>query len=300
MLATSFLAIVNVNTLVQALISGIIFGMVFGLVAAGLALIWGVADIVNFAHGEYMMIAMYVTILVSNGYGVDPLILVPINTVLLFICGILTYKLVIKKVMGGPLLGQFFVTFAILLILRYSLFFLFGPTARSVDEFVFSGSMSVGGIVFSYPRVVAAAASLLAVGLLYLFLTRTNTGLAIRAVEQDREVSTVMGVDTDRTLAITWGVGLAAVGLAGTLVVTFDPVQPTATPTTWTVIAFAAVALGGFGRIYAAVVGGVIIGIVEHVFPILFNPSFTEVYIFLVFMLVLIIKPEGILNVRDN
>jgi len=291
---------ISFGLLPGALVTGVIFGLIFGLVAAGLALIWGVADIVNFAHGEYMLIAMYVTFVVTAQFAIDPLLLVPVNAVLLFACGYVTYRLVIQRVMGGPMLAQIFATFALLLILRYTIFFIFGPTARTIDDFILDGTMTVGTIVISYPQLAAAGTSVVALCALYVFLKRTKTGLAIRAVEQDREVSKMMGVDTDRTLAITWGVGLAAVGIAGTMVATFEPVQPTATPTTWTVIAFASVALGGFGKVYGAAVGGVIIGIVEHVGPALLNPSFTEFYIFLVFILVLVFKPEGVLNVGES
>lgn len=291
---------VSIGLLAQSLVSGVVFGLIFALVAAGLALIWGVADIVNFAHGEYMLIAMYVTFVVTSRFGIDPLWLVPVNTVLLFACGYVTYRLVIQRVMGGPMLAQIFATFALLLILRYTIFFIFGPTARTVDDFILDGTFTAGGIIVSYPQLAAAGMSVVALGLLYVFLTRTRTGLAIRAVEQDQEVSKVMGVNTDRTLAITWGVGLAAVGVAGTMVATFQAVQPTATPTTWTVIAFASVALGGFGEIYGAAVGGVIIGIVEHVGPALLDPSFTQFYVFVVFMLVLVFKPEGIVNPGES
>jgi branched-chain amino acid transport system permease protein len=291
---------ISLGLLPQALVSGVIFGLIFGLVATGLALIWGVADIVNFAHGEYMLIGMYVTFVITGRFGIDPLLLVPVNAALLFVCGYVTYRLVIQRVMGGPMLAQIFSTFALLLILRYTIFFIFGPTARTVDDYVLDGTMTVGDIIVSYPELAAAGMSVVALGALYLFLTRTDTGLAIRAIEQDREVSKVMGVDTDRTLAITWGIGLAAVGIAGTMVATFEPVQPTATPTTWTVIAFASVALGGFGKVYGAAVGGVIIGIVEHVGPAMLDLSFTEFYVFLVFVLVLIFKPDGVLNVGGS
>jgi branched-chain amino acid transport system permease protein len=294
------LLLVSIGLLPQALTSGIIFGMIFALVAAGLALIWGVADIVNFAHGEYMLIAMYVTVVVTGAFGIDPLWLVPVNAALLFLCGYVTYWVVMRRAMEGPMLAQIFSTFALLLILRYSMFFVFGATARSVDEFVLEGSTLVGGIVISHPELATAGVSVVALVLLYVLLKRTKTGLAIRAIAQDPEVATVMGVDRDRTLAITWGVGLAAVGVAGTLVATFQPVQPTATPTTWTIIAFAAVALGGFGEVYSAAVGGVIIGIVEHVGPVLLDPSYTQLYVFLVFILVLLFRPEGIINVGGS
>lgn len=286
----------NVGLLPQALVTGLVFGMIFALVAAGLALIWGVADIVNFAHGEFMLIAMYVTLYTSKNYGVDPLVMVPVNAVLLFVLGYATYRFVIAKVMDAPMLAQIFATFALLLIIRYGILFLAGPYTVSIESFVFEGHTSVGGVVVAYPQAVTALVSVLTLVVMFVFLKRTRTGKAIRATAQDREVARVMGIDTDRVFAITWGVGLAAAGIAGTLVTTFQPIQPELTPTTWTLIAFASVALGGFGSVLGAVAGGVVIGLVEHVGAVLLDPSFKELYVFVVFIGVLVFKPEGILN----
>lgn len=284
------------SLLPQTLVTAVVFGMIFALVAAGLALIWGVADIVNFAHGEYMLIAMYVTLFASRNYGVDPVFMVPVNAVLLFVAGYVTYLLVISKVMEAPMLAQIFATFALVLIIRYGILFLAGPYTVNVEEFMFSGHREVAGVVISYPEAITALVSVVALVVLFVFLKRTRTGKAIRATAQDWEVAQVMGVDTDRVLAITWGVGIAAVGVAGTLVSTFQPVQPELTPTTWTLIAFASVALGGFGSVLGAVAGGMVIALVQHVGAVLLNPSYKELYVFVVFIGVLLVKPEGILN----
>jgi branched-chain amino acid transport system permease protein len=290
------LVVDSLSLVPQALVTAILFGMIFALVAAGLALIWGVADIVNFAHGEYMLIAMYVTLFVSNNYGVDPLVMLPFNAVLLFVLGYATYHVVISKVMDAPMLAQIFATFALLLIIRYGILFLAGPYTVSVDSFVFEGHTRIAGVVVSYPEAATALVSTAALAVLFVFLKRTKTGKAIRATAQDPEVARVMGIDTDRVLAVTWGVGLAAAGVAGTMVTTFQPVQPELTPTTWTLIAFASVALGGFGNVLGAVAGGVVIAVVEHVGAVLLDPSFKELYVFVVFIGVLVLKPEGILN----
>lgn len=290
------LALGNVSLLPQAVATGLVFGMIFALVAAGLALIWGVADIVNFAHGEFMLVSMYVTLYVSNNFGVDPTLLIPVNAFLLFVVGYVVYQLIIAKVMDAPMLAQIFATFALVLIIRYGALYLAGPYTVSVQDFVFRGHASVAGVVFSFPETVTAVVSVATLVVLFVFLKRSKTGKAIRATAQDREVAQVMGVETDRVFAITWGIGLAATGVAGTLVATFSPVQPELTPTTWTLIAFASVALGGFGSVLGAVAGGVVIGLVEHVGAVLLNPSFKELYVFVVFIGVLVLKPEGILN----
>jgi branched-chain amino acid transport system permease protein len=294
------LVIDSLSLVPQAAVTALLFGMIFALVAAGLALIWGVADIVNFAHGEYMLVAMYVTLFASNTYGIDPLFLIPVNAVLLFVAGYATYRLVIAKVIEAPMLAQIFATFALLLIIRYGILYLAGPYTVNVESFMFEGNTRIAGLVVPHPELVTAVVSVFALGGLFVFLKTTRTGKAIRATSQDWEVARVMGIDTDRTFAITWGLGIAAVGVAGTLVATFQPVQPELTPTTWTLIAFASVALGGFGSVLGAVAGGVVIAFVEHLGAVLLDPSFKEMYVFLVFIGALLFKPEGILNWGDS
>lgn len=280
----------------QAAASGLLMGLVYGLVAVGLALIWGVADIVNFAYGEYMLIAMYVTLIGANNYGIDPMFIIPLNVILLFVAGYVTYKLVIKRVMDAPMLSQIFVTFGILLILRFGLLFVMGPDTQSVDKFMFNSAVVIAGLNFSLPKIVTGVVSLITLSVFFLFLNLTKTGKGIRATAQDPEAARVMGIDPDYMNALAWGIGSATVGVAGTMVATFFSVQPELTPTTWTLFAFASVALGGFGNILGAVAGGMVISMVEHVGGVLFSPSFKEFYIFLVFILVLVYKPEGILN----
>jgi branched-chain amino acid transport system permease protein len=289
-------AVVNLSLIPQAVATGLVFGMIFALVAAGLALIWGVADIVNFAHGEFMLISMYVTLFFANTYGVDPMLLIPVNAVLLFVVGYLVYRVIIAKVMDAPMLAQIFATFALVLIIRYGALYLAGPYTVSVQDFIFTGHTRIAGIVLSHPETVTAFTSAVVLVALFAFLDRTRTGKAIRATSQDREVAQVLGVETDRVFGIAWGLGLAATGVAGTLVATFSPIQPELTPTTWTLIAFASVALGGFGNVLGAVAGGVVIGLVEHVGAVVLDPSFKELYVFVVFIGVLVFKPEGILN----
>lgn len=281
----------------QAAVTALVFGFVYALVAAGLALIWGVADIVNFAHGEYMLVAMYVTAFVTSSAGGGvPLLLVPVNAVLLFVLGYATYRLIISKVMDAPMLAQIFATFALVLIIRYAALFVAGPYTVSIDDYLFDGQTRLFGVAVSHPEVITGVVSVAALGVLFAFLRSTRTGKAIRATAQDREVARVMGIDTDHVFGLTWGIGLAAVGVAGTLVATFSPIHPELTPTSWTLIAFASVALGGFGSVLGAVAGGIVIAFVENLGGVLLNPSYKELYVFVVFIGVLLFKPEGILN----
>jgi branched-chain amino acid transport system permease protein len=286
--------------LLQALSDGILLGLIFAFAGGGLALIWGVADIVNFAHGEFMMVGMYVSVFAVQDFGLDPLLTVPVNAVLLFVIGYLTYRFIIVKVMHGSILSQILVTFGILLVLRYGALAVFGPETYLVDDFVFSGTTNVGGVFFPHGKVAIAGLSLLAFVGLVLFMTRTQTGQAIRAVTQDEEAAQVVGVDVDRVRAITWGVGLAFAGMAGGLIVTFFPLRPEFTPGTWTLIAFAVVALGGFKSVLAPIFGGIAIAEIQSLGAALLNPSFTQIYVFTAFIAALLVRSrlsdaEGIL-----
>ncbi len=284
------------SVLPSALINGILIGLIYGLVAAGLAIIWGVVDIVNFAHGEYMLIAMFTTVIVSNTFGIDPLLMLPVNVVLLFVIGYYSYKIVISRVIDGPVVAQVLATFALLLILRYGMLAAFGARTRTLDSFIFDGRVVVAGVAISLPQLVAAVFCIGGVLALYYVLKYTKTGRAIRATAQDREAARVLGIDDDRVYAMTWGIGIAAVAVAGTLAATFYPTQAETTPEIWTIIAFAAVALGGLGGVTAAVAGGLVIGLVENLGVTYVSSQYRSFYIFAVLLLGLVYSREGILN----
>jgi len=279
-----------------AAVDGLMIGLAFGLVAAGLGLIWGVMDIVNFAHGEHMLIAMYVTLLASAELSVSPLLLLPVNAVLMFVVGYGTYVLIIKRTMDGPVMGQVLCTFGLLLVIRYGIIYLVGPSTRTVSDFAFDGSTVAYGVAVSHPAVLTAIVSVVTITLLYLLLERTAIGKAIRATAQDKQAAQALGIETDRIYAVSWGIGLAATGVAGTMIATYFPIQPSATPGVWTIASFAAVALGGLGSIAGAVIGGIVIGLVQNLGATLIDPSYQQLYVYVVLIGALLYQREGILN----
>jgi branched-chain amino acid transport system permease protein len=285
-----------VLVMLGAVVDGVLIGLAYGLVAAGLGLIWGVMDIVNFAHGEHMLIAMYVTLLASANLNVSPLMLLPVNAALMFVVGYGTYVIIIKRTMDGPVLGQVLCTFGLLLGIRYGIIYVAGPSTRTVNNFAVAGSTTVYGISVSYPAVLTAIVSLLTIGLLYVTLQRSSVGKAIRATAQDKQAAQVMGINTNRIYATSWGIGLAATGIAGTMIATYFPIQPNATPGIWTIASFAAVALGGLGSIFGAVIGGVVIGLVQNIGASLLDPSYQQLYVYIVLIVALLYQREGILN----
>lgn len=279
---------------VQATINGLILGAVYALVALGLSLIWGVMDVINFAHAEYMMWAMYM----AYGLwllGIDPLVsLLPV-AVFFFGVGWVTYKLLVQRIIHAPMVSQIFSTFGLLLFLRFLAFNRFGPEVRRVTDSLVEGSLQGAGLYVSQPRLVAAGAALVTFAALHLFLTRTKTGKALQAVAQNRNAALSLGIDTQQMFALSWGIGIASVAIAGVFLTTFFPIDANV-GNAFLLLAFASVVLGGFGTVMGALTGGVAIGLLENWFGTLVSPSFKLLFVFSIFVLTLLLRPQGLLG----
>jgi branched-chain amino acid transport system permease protein len=286
-----------VDLFLQAVLNGVLLGLVYGLVALGLSLIWGVTDIVNLAHAEYLMWALYATYWLWALGRLDPVYAVPLVVPASVLLGYLTYRLLIRRVLAAPMVSQIFATFGLLFFLRYAAFAGFGPDVHGVWGSRLEGSLALGSLYLSRPRVVAAAVSLAAYGGLWLFLHRTKVGKALQATAQDRQVAQTLGIDPDRMFALSWSLGVGTVGLAAVFLSPFYQVSPTIGDT-FLLLAFASVVLGGFGSVSGALVGGVGIGLVENVLGALIAPTFKLLFVFVVFLLVLVVRPTGLLGER--
>ncbi|MDR7521201.1 MAG: branched-chain amino acid ABC transporter permease [Armatimonadota bacterium] len=279
----------------HAAVNGVVLGLVYALVALGLSFIWGVMDVVNLAHAEYLMLALYATYWLWALGRVDPALAVPVVVPLFFLLGWLTYRLLVRHLLRAPLATQIFATFGLLFFLRYSAFAAFGPNVRGALEVAAPASLSLLGVPIAAPKLVAAVVSLAAFGALALFLRRTKTGRALQAVAQNRDVALALGIPADRMYALAWGIGIASVALAGVLLFPFYQVSPTIGDA-FLLIAFASVVLGGFGRVDGALVGGICIGLVENVLGTLLLPTFKLLFVFAVFVLILLVRPEGLVG----
>ena len=279
--------------LLQSVISGILMGFVYALIAAGLSLIFGLMEIVNFAHGEFLMLAMFGAFWGWALWSVDPLLSLPLTTLALFVLGVLTYKGIIRWILGGPMLAQIFATFGLAIFLRSAAQFLFGVDFRLIQNPWVQGRISLGGLFIGLPQLTASAAALAAFGFLYWFLRRTETGLALQATAQDRQAAALMGINTERMFALGWGIGSACVGVAGSLLAIFFYVFPDV-GATFALLAYVTVALGGFGNVPATLLAGVIVGLVEVLGGMLIAPAFKYAIVFLLYLLVVLIRPQGL------
>ena len=206
----------------QALVSGLLTGFVFALIAAGLTLIFGVMEIVNFAHGEFLMLSMYLSYFFHASLGWDPLLALPLNAAALFVLGVVVYFALIRRVLKAPMLAQIFATFGLGVFLQNLAQFLWRPDFRTLgDTWVSGRRIALGGVFVSGPQLVAAGGAVLTTGLLWFLLSRTSTGRALLATAEDRQAAALMGIDPDRMFALAWGIGAACVGVAGALLSTF-------------------------------------------------------------------------------
>jgi branched-chain amino acid transport system permease protein len=281
--------------LAQALVSGLLSGFVFALIAAGLSLIFGVMEIVNFAHGEFLMLSMYLSYFLHSSLGWDPLLALPLNAAVLFLFGALVYYALIRRVLRAPMLAQIFATFGLGVFLQNGAQFLFRPDFRMVGTTLASGRIALLGVFVSRPQLVAAIGAVSTTGLLYWLLTRTETGKALLATAEDRQAAALMGIDPDRMFALSWGLGAACVGVAGALLSTFYYVFPQVGGV-FALIAFVAVALGGFGSVAGAFLGGIVIGVVESLAGVLVAPAVKNIFVFAIYLAVMLVRPRGFLG----
>lgn len=276
----------------QGLVSGLLMGFVYALIAAGLSLIFGLMEIVNFAHGELLMLAMFATFWAWALGRLDPLVALPGVAALLFVVGVGVYRGIISRILAAPMLAQIFATFGLAVFLRSGAQFLWTPDFRLIQDPWTSGRVSLLGVFVGTPQLVAALAALGAFALLYWFVSRTETGLALQATAQDRQAAALMGIDTDRMFALGWGLGAACVGVAGALLASFFYVFPDV-GSTFALVAYVTVALGGFGNVPATLAGGILIGLVEALVG-LWAPAFKYVGVFCLYLLVVLWRPQGL------
>jgi branched-chain amino acid transport system permease protein len=281
--------------LLQTLLSGVLIGLVYALVAVGLTLIFGVMEIVNFAHGEFLMLGMYAAFWGWALWGIDPIVSLPVTALLLFALGALIYRLIIRRITAAPMLSQIFTTFGLMILMRGIAQYLWKPDFRSVGKTVVAGTLSGAGLQFGLPQVVAAAGAVLTTGIVWWFLRSTRLGAALEATAADKEAAALMGIDGQLMFALAWGIGAACAGIAGVLLSTYFPIFPEV-GANFILIAFVLVALGGFGSVAGAFWGGIVVGIVEVLGGFLVGPAYKLVLVLVLYLLVVLVRPQGLMG----
>lgn len=284
------------DLILQTLASGLLMGLIYALVAAGLSLIFGLMDVVNFAHGELLMIAMFATLLLHESLGLDPIVLVPVVAIVLFGLGVAIYRLFIARAMSVTAnagMVQIFVTFGLAIFIRGAAQFFFGGQFRAINtSWLANKTVAIGGIYLPLPQLAASFICVAAFGAL-LAISRTEFGRALEATREDRDAVGLIGIDRDHIFALGWGMGAAAVGIAGVMLANFYYISPQV-GANFAVIAYVTVALGGFGSLGGALIAGIVIGEVEALTALFLEPSLKQVGMFVIYLLVLMVRPRGL------
>ena len=278
-------------------VAGLLTGLVYGLMALGLSVIFGVVRVVNFAHGEMMTIAMYLAIALFNALGLDPLVMMLPIAGVLFVFGYALQAGIINPFINRPEHSQFILLVAIGLIIVNVLLIAFGPDARNVQRSYAFDSFMAGPLIVDATKVYVGAATILVTIALFAFFRFAALGKAIRACADNYTGALVVGLDINRLYALTFGIGAACVGAAGSMLVLLVDVTPALGPA-YTLLAFIIVITGGLGSMPGALLGGVLIGLTEALAGLLFTPSAKSMFSFGLLVLVLLFRPQGILGRR--
>ena len=281
----------------QSLVNGILTGGVYGLVAVGLTLIFGVMKIINFAHGSLMMLGMYFTYWAYALLQFDPYATIIISMPGLFLLGAFIQKFLITPIIDAPEHNQLLLTLGVSLVLENSALFAFRADPRILRTAYLDVNYYLGPVMVKQVHLTAFMASVLIAGLLYLLLNRTELGRAIRAASEEREGAVLMGINVQRIFWISFGIGAACVGAAGTLITPFFPVDPHV-GNLFVLTAFVVVVLGGMGSFGGALVGGLIVGVGESVGAMFIPGSMKQIVTFTLFVLILLFRPRGLFGGR--
>lgn len=283
----------------DALIYGLLFGGVLTVAAIGFTLVYGVLDIVNVAHGVFIILGGYVSFWAIQLYDVGFWLALPISFVVLFVVGYTLQRVLFQKLVGEKILYMLLATFGAALIGRNLMNYFWTPNYRTIQTSYAGMRHEILGVTVSLDSVLAFVISLLLTGAVYLFLFKTDTGRAIRAVRDSDDLAEVYGVDTKNIYALTMGIGAGTAGIAGTLIAMLGPINPVM-EFDWAVNAFIVVVLGGVGSVFGALVGGLALGLVINFSNVMVSSELSYAFAYTMLFIVLVIKPTGIFGLEHD
>jgi branched-subunit amino acid ABC-type transport system permease component len=271
----------------------LLIGSVYGIAAMGLTLIWGIMHVINLSHGQVMALGMFGVYLLFTGLGLNPYLALLLVALLGLLLGILIYFIAIQRVIDAPHLSTLLATFSVNMIIIGLGTSIFSTSPR--DTGFTLGRIVIGGITIQNTRLVAAVITLLVTGGLYLFLYRTRPGKYVRAVANNRAAAELMGISSSRVLALSFGIGTMLASIAGGLIATFFSFT-ILSGSTYELKSFIIGVLGGLGNPLGALLGGFILGLMEGIFPLFMTNTWVPVIEFVFFVLILLIRPSGLLG----
>jgi len=279
----------------QSLANGLMIGSVYALIAVGLTLVFGVMDIVNFAHAEFLMLGMFGGYLASTRFGIDPLVAAPLVGLVVFALGAVLERLLIEPIIKAPPIAQVMLTVGLGLVMANGAAALMGNDFRSVKTGYQTSFVSVGALAFSKTYLYAAAYALVVSGLLALFLNRTGFGKAMRATSQNRDAAVLLGINPKVMYMVAFGIGVGLAALAGSAIVPYTLVYPFVGQQ-YVLIMFTVVVLGGLGSVRGAILAGLAVGVIQSFTTSVLSSELQNLVVFIVFLGVLVLVPGGVLK----
>jgi branched-chain amino acid transport system permease protein len=279
----------------QSVLSGVLVGGVYALIGIGLTIIFGVMRVINFAHGDLLMLGMYATWIVFTMLGLDPFLSIVLVAPLLFLWGAFLQKVFINRVLNALPQNQILLTIGLGLVMSNTMMLLFTSDYRILTTSYSSASFTVGDLSVSQPLLYAFLITAAITAALYWFLLKTDTGQAIRATAQDRDAAQLMGINVRAMSVLAFGIGAALSGTAGALISPTYYIFPQV-GSAFTLKAFVIVVLGGMGSVVGATLGGILVGLTESLAAVYVASGLKELVVFVAFLAVLLFKPSGLLG----
>jgi len=281
----------------QVLVNWLLLGSLYAAVALGFSLVWGIMNIVNLAHGAFIIVGAYTAFWLYTQLHIDPYLGIPLTMAVLFIIGWIVQYVAINRVIRAPLLVTFLLTFGLNLLIADLVQQFFSSDLRSINTAYAGNGLDIGSTHIAFDRLIAAVIAVLLTAALNYFLTRTRTGNAILATGMDRDAARLMGISIRNTYALTFAIGAALAGAAGAMLSELYPFDPSSGGT-FTLRAFVIVVLGGLGTPWGVLAGGLVFGLAETVVPLIpgVGPGYDDAIAFAVLVAVLIFRPNGLLG----
>lgn len=291
--------IFSFELIAQAVVMGLLIGGIYALISVGLSMIWGVMKIINFAHGEFLMVAMYIAFFLTAKAGWDPYLTIFVTVPALFIFGVIIFKLSIKPILKDPSMNQIMLTVGLSLILQnLALFFFKADVLTSLTAYT-KMNFYIGSVVIRVSQLIAFGGATATAIFLYWFLQKTDYGKALRATSQNSDAAILVGVNVNNMYMLAFGIGSATLGIAASLMIPFYYTSPTV-GLYFGLIAYVIVVLGGLGNFIGALIAGLIIGLTEAVGAVFLPGSFSRVIVFALFIVVLLFRPQGIFGGKQQ
>jgi branched-chain amino acid transport system permease protein len=280
----------------QAVVNGLILGGIYALVAGGLTLVFGVMGIINVAHGDMLMVSMFSAYYIVTLFGISPYIAILIVTPIMFVVGLLMYQVFLSPIINAPHINQILLTVALSLLIQNIAIFVFGGDYLSLNIPLSDKTVSIFGAILTVPQLLAFVLSLVTSAMFYMMLKHTDFGRSLRAVAQNRRGAMVVGINVPRAYMMSFGIGCAMLGIAGPLLLPIYYVH-TDVGSLFLLVAFVVVVMGGLGNFLGALIAGLIIGVTEAVAGLVVSPSLAPISNFIIFILILLFRPAGLIRV---